>query len=86
MQRGEPVIHLLLDQLELFLKKLAGKFIHIDAIAAVNKVCEIDFSDDGIMKEEDKTFVGITTRGKMMKMFNDGDISPQQVLTINTVE
>lgn len=79
LQRGEPVIHLLLDQLESFLKKLAGKFIRIDAIAAANKVYEIDFSDNGIMKEEAKMFVGITTRGKMMKMLNDGDLNPQQV-------
>jgi hypothetical protein len=78
-QRGEPVINLLLDHLESFLKKLAGKFICIDAIAAANKVCEIDFSDDGITKEEDKMFVGITTWGKMMKMLNDGDLNPQQV-------
>jgi hypothetical protein len=56
-----------------------NKFICIDAIAAANKVCEIDFSDDGIIKEEDKMFVGITTQGKMMKMLNDGDLDPQQV-------
>ncbi len=31
------------------------------------------------MKEKDKMFVGITTREKMMKMPNDGDINPQQV-------
>ncbi len=79
LQRGEPVIHLLLDQLESFLKKLAGKFIRVDAIAAANKVCEINFADDEIMKEKDKMFVGITTRGKMMKMLNDGDLNPQQV-------
>ena len=79
LQIGEPVIHLLLDQLESFLKKLAGKFIRNDAIVAANKVWEIDFSDDGIMKEDDKMFVGITTRGKMMKMLKDGDLSPQQV-------
>ena len=79
LQRGEPVIHLLLDQLESFLKKLAGKFIRIDAIAAANKVYEIDSSDNGIMKEEAKMFVGITTRGKMMKMLNDGELNPQQV-------
>ena len=79
LQRGEPVIHLLLDQLESFLKKLAGKFICIDAIVAANKVWEIDFSDDGIIKKDDKMFVGITTRGKMMKMLKDGDLSPQQV-------
>ena len=79
LQRGEPVIHLLLDQLESFLKKLAGKFIRIDAIVAANKVWEIDFSDDGIMREDDKMFVGITTGGKMMKMLKDGDLSPQQV-------
>ncbi|CAB4011488.1 Hypothetical predicted protein, partial [Paramuricea clavata] len=44
-----------------------------------NKVCEIYFSDDGNIKEEDKMFVGITTQGKMMKMLNDGDLDPQQV-------
>ena len=38
LQRGEQVIHLLLDQLESFLKKLVGKFIRIDAIVAANKV------------------------------------------------
>lgn len=27
-------------------------------------------------------FVGITTRGKMMKMLNDGDLNPQQVKLI----
>jgi hypothetical protein len=79
LQRGEPVIHLFLDQLESFLKKLAGKFICIDPIAAANKVCEIDFSDDRIIKEEDKMFVGITTQGKMMKMLNGGDLNHQQV-------
>ena len=77
LQGGEPDIHLLLDQVESFLKKLAGKFICIDAIVAANKVWEIDFSDDGIIKENDKIFVGITTQ--MMKMLKDRDFSLQQV-------
>ena len=78
LQRGEPVIYLLLYQLESFLKKLAGKFIRIDAIVAANKVWEIDFSD-GVIKKDDKMFVGITTRGKILKILKDGDLSPQQV-------
>lgn len=52
-----------------------GKFICIDVIVVVNKVYEIDFLDNGIMKEVVKMFVGIIIWGKMMKMFNDGDLN-----------
>lgn len=70
LQRGELVIHLPLDQVESFLKKLAGKFIRFDAIAAANKVYEIDFSDEGRSQD----VCGDYNTGK-----DDGDLNPQQV-------
>ena len=60
LQRGEPLIHLVHDKLEDFLKKFISKFIVIDAMQG--DLCKVDFDNPEIQKGRYQLFVGLMTR------------------------
>ena len=75
LQREDPCIYLVHDQLQKFIKQLMSKFITLGAIKSANKLAEVD-----ITKHKDKSlmFIGISTKGKLSNLFNDGDISQNE--------
>ena len=75
LQREDPCIYLVHDQLQKFIKQLMCKFLMLDAIKSADNLTEVE-----ITKYKDKSlmFIGIVTKGKLHKLFNDGNISQNE--------
>ena len=46
LQREEPLIHIIIEQMRSFLKKLLGKFVSVSAIKAAPDITEIEYREN----------------------------------------
>ena len=82
LKRKELTIHLLKSSMEARVRKLAARIIKPVVLRNVSSVKEIDLSDDTIFIDVKSIFLGGTTKAKLNRLFNEGDItrSVQQIL------
>ena len=99
LQRDDPIVPVISDQLTSFLRKLLGKFVSVGAIKSAADITSVNYCEENQLPSKQSIFVvvygachtctnfiidaglfiGITTRQLLLKMENDGDISPRQV-------
>lgn len=75
LQREDPCIHLVFDQMQAFLKKLLEKFIRVGVIRGASKnLSAIAYTERENQLDNGSLFVGLLTRGKLTKLVDEGDI------------
>ena len=75
LQREDPCIHLVHNQLNRYLMQLAGKFIPVAEIRSTSQGSDINTNNK---KPEQEIFIGISTKTLINKLFEEGDISPAE--------
>lgn len=75
LQREDPCIYHVHNEIEIFLKKLLGKFVCINAIKdADGDLTAVDYTNVEKQLPDNSLFVGLVTRGKVAKLVDEGDI------------
>lgn len=46
LQREEPLIHVIFEQMRSFMKKLLGKFVSVSAIKAAPDITEVEYREN----------------------------------------
>ena len=78
LQREDPIISLVDQQIQSFLTKLAGKFLTINTIkAAKSDLTKLKF-DTSVQLPDGSIFVGMTRKTQLTKLFAEGDITHAQ--------
>ena len=78
LQREDPIISLVDQQIQSFLTKLAGKFLTIHTIkVAKSDLTKLKF-DTSVQLPDGSIFVGMTTKTQLTKLFAEGDITHGQ--------
>ena len=77
LQSEEPIIHMLLDSTIQLARSLANRIIKPQVLKDT-PVTELNLDDPQIYKPEHSIFMGVTTKFKLQKLLNDGDISERQ--------
>ncbi|KAK6313957.1 hypothetical protein J4Q44_G00154160 [Coregonus suidteri] len=79
LQREQSSIFLLHDEMVKFVRKLCSKFMVPAALQCHEEPCEIAFKEKANHLPGRKLNIGFTTRAKLNKLLDEGDITPQQV-------
>ena len=74
MQREDPCIFLVADEMRSFLRKILAKFVTIQAIKSKNDVTAVPYECVTNQLDNDHITIGITTKSCLMKLFDDGSI------------
>ena len=77
LQSEEPIIHMLLDSTIQLARCLANRIIKPQVLKDT-PVTELNLDDPQFYKPEHSIFMGVTTKFKLQKLLNDGDISERQ--------
>ena len=77
LQSEEPIIHMLLDSTIQLARSLANRIIKPQVLKDT-PVTELNMDDPQFYKPEHSIFMGVTTKFKLQKLLNDGDISERQ--------
>ena len=77
LQSEEPIIHMLLDSTIQLARSLANRIIKPQVLKDT-PVTELNLDDPQFYKPEHSIFMGVTTKFKLQKLLNDGDISERQ--------
>ena len=78
LQREDPIISLVDQQIQSFLTKRAGKFLTINAIkAAKSDLTKLKF-DTSVQLPDGSIFVGMITKTQLTKLFAEDDITHAQ--------
>ena len=78
LQREDPIISLVDQQIQSFLTKLAGKFLTIHTIKAAKSDMTKRKFDTSVHLPDKSIFVGMTTKTQLPKLFAEGDITHAQ--------
>ncbi|KAK6324660.1 hypothetical protein J4Q44_G00040020 [Coregonus suidteri] len=79
LQREQSSIFLLHDEMVKFARKLCSKFMVPAALQCHEEPCEIAFKEKANHLPGRKLNIGFTTRAKLNRLLDEGDITPQQV-------
>ncbi|XP_061093937.1 uncharacterized protein LOC133126086 [Conger conger] len=79
LQRERPSIFMLYDEMVKFVRKLCSKFIVPAALQGLEEPGDIAFKEKANHLPGRKLNIGFTTRAKLNKLLDKGDITPQQV-------
>ncbi|XP_065143962.1 uncharacterized protein [Paramisgurnus dabryanus] len=79
LQREQSSIFLLYDELVKFVRKLCSKFMVPAALQCQEEPCEIAFKEKANHLPGRKLNIGFTTRAKLNRLLDEGDITSQQV-------
>ncbi|XP_048008269.1 uncharacterized protein LOC125243045 [Megalobrama amblycephala] len=79
LQREQSSIFLLHDEMVKFVRKLCSKFMVPAALQGHEEPCEIAFKEKANHLPGRKLNIGFTTRAKLNRLLDEGDITPQQV-------
>ena len=80
LQREAPAIYLLDSEIKAFLKSLFSRFVDPQEIVAVGSdVSKIKVSSCKKLPDE-KLYIGMLTRSKMVKLLDEGDVAPSAVM------
>ena len=74
MQREDPSIFLVADEMRSFIRKILAKFVTIQAIKSKNDVTAVPYECVTNQLDNDHITIGITTKSCLMKLFDDGSI------------
>ena len=69
LQREEPCIYLLHDEMNGFLKKLCGKFLSLEEIRNISQLQLLNISNQ---VADDKLFIGFLIRHRLRQLEDDG--------------
>ena len=81
LEREEPLIHILQQQLYSLLKKVPGKFVKPSVLVeSIQKesLLALNFHDPNIQVSDCDLVIGIVTKQTLEKIFDEGDISENQ--------
>lgn len=78
LQREDPIISLVDQQIQSFLTKLAGKFLAINTIKAAKSGLTKLKLDTSVRLPDGSIFVDMTTKTQLTKLFAEGDITHDQ--------
>lgn len=81
LQSDEPVIHMLQGSIEKLAMSLANRIIKPQVVRDT-PITELDLSDATIYKPKSSIFLGGTTKMKLQKLLNDGDISERDYAAV----
>ena len=81
LQSQEPIIHMLHTSITRLARTLANRIIK-PVVLRDTAVEELDLSDPTIYKEKPTIHLGGTTKFKLQKLLNDGDISERQHVAV----
>ncbi len=82
LQREDPLLYLMNEQMELFMSKLVAKFVKPEKVMEHKqkngslKSLDISISNQ---KDDRSLSVGMVTKGKLKKLLDEGDISLQSI-------
>ncbi|XP_056457345.1 zinc finger BED domain-containing protein 5-like isoform X2 [Gadus chalcogrammus] len=79
LQRERSSIFMLYDEMEKFVRKLCSKFIVPAALQGLEEPGDIAFGETANHLPGRKLNIGFTTRAKLNRLLDEGDITPQQV-------
>ena len=77
LQSEEPIIHMFHDSTIQLARSLANRII-TPQVLKDTPVTELNMDDPQFYKPEHSIFMGVTTKFKLQKLLNDGDISERQ--------
>ena len=78
LQRDDPCIQWIHDQMYSLLKSTLGRFVEPRVIKVSRNLLEIDFRDLSNQRSVETLIIGPITRTKLRKLENEGDINPNQ--------
>jgi hypothetical protein len=78
LQREDPCLYAAHDHINGFMKRLLAKFLPLDAVKLFQQGGQFNFEAVGDQLPNEDIFIGFTTKQKLDKLFNEGDISPTQ--------
>ncbi|XP_070848526.1 uncharacterized protein [Chaetodon trifascialis] len=79
LQREQSSIFLLHDEMANFIRKLCARFMVPTALQGHKQLHEIAFKEKANHLPGRKLNIGFTTRAKLNRLLDDGDITPQQM-------
>ena len=75
LQREGPCIFLVADAIKSYLQKLLAKFVTIHTIKSKPGIADVNCQCIDSQLDDNHITIGITTKGHLMKLFNDGSIN-----------
>uniref|UniRef100_A0A1X7TWU2 HAT C-terminal dimerisation domain-containing protein n=1 Tax=Amphimedon queenslandica TaxID=400682 RepID=A0A1X7TWU2_AMPQE len=79
LQRNDPIIGIVANQLIKFLKTLLGKFVCVRSIKEADHLTTVSYTTRENQLDDNALHIGFSTRSLLRKLLDEGDISPQQV-------
>ncbi|KAM7404155.1 hypothetical protein PAMA_004539 [Pampus argenteus] len=83
LQREESAIYLLHDEMVKFIRKLCSRFMLPAALQGHEDPYEMAYKEKANHLPGERLNIGFTTRAKLNRLLDEGDISPQQVDTFH---
>ena len=75
MQREDPNIYLVADEIRASLQKLLSKFVKLRVIKAANDIAAVDFLDSNNQLDNSTITIGLLTRQRLRCLLEEGDIT-----------
>lgn len=75
LQREDPNIYLVADEIRAFLQKLLSKFVKLRAIKACDDITAIDFLNSENQLDNSTIIIGLLTRQCLRRLLEEGDVS-----------
>ena len=75
LQREDPNIYLVADEIRAFLQKLLSKFVKLRVIKAANDITAVDFLDSNNQLDNSTITIGLLTRQRLRCLLEEGDIT-----------
>uniref|UniRef100_A0A1X7VKY4 HAT C-terminal dimerisation domain-containing protein n=1 Tax=Amphimedon queenslandica TaxID=400682 RepID=A0A1X7VKY4_AMPQE len=79
LQRNDPIIGIVANQLIKCLKTLLGKFVCVSSIKEADHLTTVSYTTRDNQLDDNALHIGFSTRSLLHKLLDEGDISPQQV-------
>lgn len=78
LQRGDPLAHKVFPVTKALIRKIASRFLASECYEGDNIVSEETIDDANNYLPLDEVFIGFSTRQKIRKLFNEGDIDKNE--------
>ena len=79
LQREDPCIFGVYNQLRNFVKKLLSKFVSIQYIRETEDIKDVEYTKRENQLEDRQLFIGFMTEQQITKMLNDGDVDAKKM-------
>ena len=78
LQREDPNIYLVADQIRAFMLKLLSKFVKVRVIKAASDITAVDYLSSDNQLDNSTTMVGLATKQCLRRLLDDGDIGDHE--------